>query len=116
MTKNSLLILTAVLVVLASGAVWAQLDPGVKFNLYQNGQPVGEVFVPQRTTNVAYTEHWILYGNYQYPGPRYVGELLVAPIPSQAPYENADELLRAAPQGAKYVRVDVLEFDYLPGR
>lgn len=116
MTRSSIFILTAVLVALVSGAVWAQVDPGFKFNLYQNGTQVGEVFVPERDTNAAYTEHWVLYGNYQYPGPRYVGELLLTPISSQGPYNNVDELLGAAPVGSKHVTVDVLEFDSIPGR
>jgi len=116
MNKYSRVVLVAVLVALTAGLVSAQMDTGSKIGLFQNGQPVGEVFVPERATNAAYTEHWVLYPNYQYPGPMFVGELLVAPIPSQLPRTSVEELFRAAPQGSKHVRVDVQEFDLMPGR
>jgi len=116
MTKYSRFVLVAVLVALTAGVVSAQMTPDTKIMLFENGQPVGEVFVPERATNAAYTEHWVLYPNYQYPGPMFVGELLVAPIPSQLPRTSVEELFRAAPLGSKHVRVDVQEFDLMPGR
>jgi hypothetical protein len=107
------------LVALFSGVGWAQIDPSTKHRLYENGTLVGEVFVtPRAPTDRRYTEHWILYPNYQYPGPRFVGELQVTPIPSVAPYADEEEFFRTAPfpDGSKYVLVQVEEFDRLPGR
>ena len=117
MTTNRLIVGAILLVGLLSGRVLAQLDPGTRFHLYENGSLVGEVFVPDRETGRRdYTEHWVLYKNYQYPGPRFVGELLVAPIPSVRPYADTADFFRNAPfpEGSKYIEVSVLESDLLP--
>lgn len=107
------------LTVLFSGVAFAQLDPSFKIHLYENGSLVGEVFVPDREKGqLAYTEHWVLYKHYQYPGPRFVGELLVAPIPSMRPYASDADFFRNAPfpEGSKYIEVKAVESDFLPGR
>ena len=83
MRKFGLLAVVVVLLVLLSRATTAQFDPGLKIYLYQNGVLVGEVFAPDRPAGATvYTEHWVLYKTYRYPGPLFVGELLVAPMPS----------------------------------
>ena len=105
------------LLVAFAGLAWSQLIPEVTVRLFEAGSLVGEVYVPDRAEGqTQYTEHWILYRNYQYPGPRYVGELLVAPIPSVAPYSSDADFFRNAPfpSGSKYVKVDVQEFTTLP--
>lgn len=119
MRKQKLIVGAILLTVVFSGVALAQLDPGIKIHLYENGSLVGEVFVPERGTgDLAYTEHWVLYKNYQYPGPRFVGELLVAPVPSVRPYADTAEFFRNAPfpEGSKYVEVQAVEYDFLPGR
>ena len=118
--KRTQTVVAALLITAAfAGSAIAQLDPSFKFNLYENGAHVGEAFVPERPLDaVAYTEHWILYKNYQYPGPRFIGALLIAPMPSMAPYADETEFFRTAPfpEGSTYIKVDSVEYDALPGR
>ena len=62
MTNDKLVAGTILLCVCFSGLALAQIDPGYKVHLYENGSLVGEVFVPERATGqLEYTEHWILY-------------------------------------------------------
>ena len=103
-----------------AGAAWGQVDSGVKYHLYESGRLVGEVFVeaapPER--DAAPPEHWIVYPEYQYPGLRYIGELMVTPVPSLEPYDDLEDFVRNAsfPAGSKYIRMDVETFTSLPGR
>ena len=113
------IVVAALLLTVSSGIARAQLDPGIKYHLYENGVFVGEIYVPEREPqSPSYTEHWVLYPNYQYPGPRFIGPLLVAPMPSMRPYESDAEFFRTAPfpAGSKYVEVQAVESDFLPGR
>ena len=119
MNKRNILI-GCTLALMFSGLALAQLDPGFKnfFFLYENGARVGEVFVPERGIGqTSYKEHWVLYGNYQYPGLKYIGQLLIAPIPSSTtPYAGEADFFRQAsfPAGSKYVEVTAEEFNTLP--
>jgi hypothetical protein len=119
MNRKQVVVAALLLIVAFAGSAGAQLDPTIKYHLYENGSHVGEVFVPERAIDaVSYTEHWVLYKNYQYPGPRFIGALLIAPIPSEAPYADETEFFRTAPfpEGSTYIKVDSVESDVLPGR
>jgi hypothetical protein len=119
MNRIQIVVAALLLTVAFGGSALAQLDPSIKFNLYENGSHVGEVFVPERAADaLTYTEHWVLYKNYQYPGPRFIGALLIAPMPSMAPYADETEFFRTAPfpEGSTYIKVDSVEYDALPGR
>jgi hypothetical protein len=85
--------------------------------LYEGDSRVGEVFVPQRDpAETRYVEHWVLYPNYRYPGPRYLGALRVVVSTSEAPYASEDDFFRNVPfaKGSKYVRVNCQESPALP--
>jgi hypothetical protein len=97
--------------------VRAQLDPDVRIYLYENGIRVGEVFVPERVEGqTQYVEHWVLYPNYMYPGPRYIGALQVVPSMTEKPYDSEADFFSRVPfeKGSKYVRVTAQEYNYLP--
>lgn len=118
-----ILAVLALLGVLASLGL-AQLDPDIRsLFLYENGIRVGEIYVPDRAEGAThYLEHWVLYRNYVYPGPNFIGELLISPLAGGTSEENvyrneADFFRRAAfPIGSKYVKVTVDEFTSIPGR
>ena len=119
MINRTLIAGAVVMVLTVAGTALAQLDPGIKFHLFENGIPVGEVYVPERAPSAtSYVEHWVLYPGYRYPGPNFVGELLVAPIPSVRPYASDAEFFRRAPfpEGSTYIEVRADEYDVLPGR
>jgi len=77
----------------------------------------GAIFVPRReigTTN--YVEHWVLFDNYVYPSSE---NLVVTTISaSRLSYQSEEEFFArvAWGPGFRYVRVDCLDIDKLPGR
>ena len=88
----ALLILTGLL----SQNARAQIDPQ-RIYFYENGIRVGEVYVPDRAPGQAeYLEHWVLYPNYLYPGPRFIGALQIVPS-SEKPYASESEFFRTVP-------------------
>jgi hypothetical protein len=85
--------------------------------LYENGIRTGEVYVPDRVDGqTQYTEHWVLYPNYLYPGPKFLGPMQVVPVTTEKPYASDAEFFKNVPfaKGSKYVRVDAEEFTSLP--
>ena len=98
-------------------AAKAQLDVGSRFYLYENGVRVGEIYVPDRAEGQSeYLEHWVLYPNYMYPGPRFIGALQIVPSPTEKPYASESDFFRNVPfaPGSKYIRVLAQEYSYLP--
>ena len=95
----------------------AQLDPGGRIYLYENGVRVGEVYVPNRAPGqTQYIEDWVLYPNYLYPGPRFIGALQIVPAPTEQPYASEQDFFQKVPftTGSKYIRVLARESSYLP--
>jgi hypothetical protein len=92
---------------------FAQLDPGYKIYLLQDGVRVGEVYVPPRANTALqyYKEHWVLYSKYQYPGPANLRGLVIQASPSEAPYASLDDFYRRVPWGpkSKYIVVTATE-------
>jgi hypothetical protein len=86
----------------------AQLDPGVSA-VYQNGAKVGEIYVPARTDQGLYAEHWILYPNYAYVG-QGGAEIKIVPDPNKNYASEADFFARA-PFGPGYRYVHVTSED-----
>jgi hypothetical protein len=95
----------------------AQLDPGLRIYLYENGVRVGEVYVPDRVAGqTQYVEDWVLYPNYLYPGPRFIGALQIVPSPSELPYASESDFFHKVPfaAGSKFIRVSAQEYSSLP--
>jgi len=95
----------------------AQLDAGNRIYLYENGVRVGEVYVPYRAPGqTQYVEDWVLYPNYMYPGPRFIGTLQIVPSPTEQPYASEQDFFQRVPftTGSKYIRVLAQESNYLP--
>ena len=73
------------LMVLFVALAFAQLDPtgiktGAAFDLYEADNKVGEVYVPARDTHANYyLEHWVLFPNYVYPGPKNLAIIKIVP-------------------------------------
>ena len=94
----------------------AQIDP-IKIFLYENGVRVGEVYVPDRAAGqTTYVEDWVLYPNYLYPGPRFLGALQIVPDAFSPPYASEADFFSRVPfaAGSKYVRVTAQEYTSLP--
>ena len=99
----------------------AQLDNG-PHDIFQtdgfgNKVKVGEIYVPRRdagTTN--YVEHWVLFDNYVYPSAE--NRVVTTIRPSQLNYRSEEDFFArvAWGPGFRYVRVDCLDTDRLPGR
>ena len=95
----------------------AQLDPGVKYYVYENGVRVAEIHVIDRPPDATqYVEDWVLYPNYLYPGPRFIGALQIIPSQTERPYASESDFLHNVPftHGSKLVRVTAQEFTSLP--
>jgi hypothetical protein len=100
-----------------AGVGRAQIDPGGRIYLYENGIRSGEVYVPDRVAGqTQYTEHWVPYPNYLHPGPKFLGPMQVVPVTTEKPYASDAEFFKNVPfvKGSKYVRVDAEEFTSLP--
>jgi hypothetical protein len=92
--------------------VFAQIDPGLKIYLLEDGVRVGEVYVPPRaSTAIQYQEHWVLYNKYRYPGPSYLKGLVVQASPPEMPYASLEDFYRRVPWGpkSKYIVVTATE-------
>ena len=79
--------------------------------------PTLTVYVVDRAPNqTVYEEDWVLYPNYQYPGPRFMGMMSVVPSPMEQPYASQSDFFRTVPfaAGSKFVRVTAEEFTSLP--
>ena len=96
----------------------AQLDGGTfAIDLYENGKLVGEVYVPDRAPGqTQYYEDWVLFPDYQYPGPRFVGTLKIIADPTKRPYTSESDFFKNVPfaPGSKFVRVFSQESTSLP--
>src|SRR5215813_1200922 len=111
------LLLAASLFTIFSVPGEAQIDPSNRIYLFENGIRVGEVYVPERAEGqTEYVEHWVLYPNYLYPGPRFIGTLQIVPTPSEQPYEGETDFFKRVPfeKGSKYIRVTAQESATLP--
>jgi len=114
--------LVAMMVTLAMAIpAQAQLDPGFHDIFQTDGFgdkiKVGEIYVPRReagTTN--YVEHWVLFDNYVYPSPE--NRVVTTIRPSRLSYQSEEDFFArvAWGPGFRYVRVDCLDIDKLPGR
>jgi hypothetical protein len=114
--------LVAMLVTLAAAIpAQAQFDPGLHdiFQTDRFGDRVkaGAIFVPRRepgTTN--YVEHWVLFDNYVYPSPE--NRVVTTISASGLSYRSEEEFFARVGWGLgfRYVRVDCLDTDKLPGR
>ena len=104
----------ALLLALCTGA-FAQLDPGDHL-LYQNGHIVGEIYVPARDARATlYTEHWVLYPEYQYPNARNQATLEIKPSTTQMYSSERDFFNRVRfPEGSRYVQVISNDTTQLP--
>lgn len=70
----------------------------MKVYLVENDAKVGEVYVLDRAPDqTTYEEDWVLYPNYQYPGPRFMGTLNVVPSPTERPYASQSEFFKNVP-------------------
>jgi|SRR5262245_35410992 len=90
----------------------AQLDPGYKIYLIEDGVRVGEVFVPEREPGTAvYEEHWVLYAKYRYPGPNNLRGLVIKAEPSEVPYRSTEDFFQRVPFGPKstYIHITATE-------
>ena len=93
-----------------------QVSPEVH-DLFQRGQRVGIIYVPQREEGaVHYVEHWVLFDNYVYPGRDPYLRTTIAL--SRFKYGTEEEFFARVPWGPgyRYVRVDSTDTDVLPGR
>jgi hypothetical protein len=119
MNKRQFLIAAAVFVFLTAFTVNAQVDSGNRLYLYENDVRVGEVYVPLYVPGqTSYTQHWVLYPGYLYPGPKFIGALQVIPSPTERPYASETDFFQNVPwsAGSKYIRITSEEFTSLPVR
>jgi hypothetical protein len=111
------LMLALVLTGLMPHAAKAQVNPGLRYYLYENGIRAGEIYFPDRApSQTNYVEDWVLYPNYLYPGPQFIGPLQIVPTPSEAPYASESDFFQKVPfeKGSKYIRVTAEEHTSLP--
>ena len=99
----------------------AQIDPGIH-DIFQTdgfGHTVkaGEIYVPQREPGATtYVEHWVLFDNYVYPSAE--NPIVTIIRPSQRKFVSEEDFFARVAWGAgfRYVRVDCLDSERLPGR
>jgi hypothetical protein len=110
-------LMLAILAAVSLRPAKAQLDIGNRIYLTENGARVGEVYVPERAAGqIEYVEEWVLFPNYRYPGPSFMGMLNIIPSATERPYSSQEDFLQNVPfpKGSKYVRVSAQEFTALP--
>ena len=114
--------LTAVLGGLSRHVAQAQLDPGARMYVFEKApsgidHAVAEIYVHDRAPDqTQYVEDWVLYPDYQYPGPQFIGMLNITPSPMERPYASQSDFFQNVPFKAKskYIRVTAQEFTSLP--
>lgn len=112
MRRKLMLAGAVILLAVVSRVVTAQIDPGYKVYLMEDGVRVGEVFVPERAANaITYDEHWVLYSKYKYPGPDNLRGLIIKAEPSEKPYADVNDFFRRVPwdKKSKYIHVRATE-------
>ena len=113
-------LLALVLAGLSPRPATAQLDPGYfRTYVYENGVRVGEIYVPEQAVGQAqHEEDWVLYPNYVYPGPQFIGALQIVPSPTEQPYLSESDFFSRVPfaKGSKFIRVTAQENTSLPTR
>jgi hypothetical protein len=122
MRKMMKFLLPAAMLTLALAGIFthgakAQVDPGTRLYLYENGVRVGEIYVPERAAGaIEYVEDWVLYPNYLYPGPQFIGALQIVSSPTERPYASETDFFQRVPfaAGSKYIRVFAQESNSLP--
>jgi hypothetical protein len=100
---------------------FGQLDSGdgkegAAFDIYQREMKVGEIYVHWRQPEAArYDEHWVLFPEYVYPGPKNLEPVRIVPR-AKSPYASAEDFFRRVEfvRGSKYIRVIADEYDQLP--
>ena len=110
-----LLLTTLALLALAAirpGIADAQI-PAAKNRLhiiYDNGSPVGAIYVDRERGAAQYVEHWVMFPTYTYPSEIRPNE--------QNAYTSADEFLASIPfgPGYRYARLDIAKTASIPGR
>jgi hypothetical protein len=92
------------------------VDPDL--GLVESGNNMGIVYRgPGPEDASQYTEHWILFPGFAYPGPATLATLELTPGAGRHFESEADFFARAPfPAGSKYVRAYCEEFTELPGR
>jgi hypothetical protein len=99
----------------------AQIDPGVH-DVFQRDQfgntfKAGEIFVGPRDPGATnYVEHWVLFDNYVYPSAGNPVATMI--VPSRRSYTSEQDFFArvAWGPGFRYVRVDCIDTNQLPGR
>src|SRR5438552_2138452 len=107
------MMLAVVLAGVLSHVAKAQLDPGARYYVFENGIRVAEIHVVDRPPDATqYVEDWVLYPNYLYPGPRFMGALQIVASPTEKPYASQADFFANVPfaPGSKYVRVSAQEY------
>ncbi|MDX2149418.1 MAG: hypothetical protein SFV54_01690 [Bryobacteraceae bacterium] len=90
--------------------------PGNTFDLFESGNKVGEIFEPARVAGANhYLQHWVLFSNYVYPGPKSLAVLSVVPQ-SKSRYSDENDFFKrvAFAEGGKYIRVTADEYTDFP--
>ncbi|PON15104.1 hypothetical protein C2W62_25565 [Candidatus Entotheonella serta] len=99
--------------------VWAQIpvDGEKIFHLViynDRSNETGQVF-RDRAGDI-YTEHWVLFPNYDFDQAREPGAWLRVEAMAGRGYDSTQDFLDRVPflEGSRYIRVEVQEFDQLP--
>jgi hypothetical protein len=113
--RFALALVAAALALLSVVPAQAQLDPG-NFDLYQNGEKVGEVFVPPHVSTETYVEDWVLFPRYSHPGSD--TRVITTIVPVFARYMSESEFFARVPWGEGFLfdRASADESAKLPGR
>lgn len=114
--------LVTILVTLAlSIPAQAQVDPGLhdifQTNSFGDRIKVGEIYVPQRDPGaINYVEHWVLFDNYVYPSAE--NRVVTIIRPSRLRYASEQDFFAGVEwrRGFRYVRVDCIDTNRVPGR
>lgn len=110
MLRRSMVCLLALVVSLSSVMI-AQVDPGWG-HLYQDGLPVGTLWVPDRLPeSCEYQEHWYLFEGYEYPGAENPIETVIemGEDPGIETVEQFKELMAEEYPGGHHVTVVAIE-------
>jgi hypothetical protein len=108
----------ALAITIFTGVLPGQVPIDPDLVLVESGNTMGIAYRgPGPEDASQYTEHWILFPGYVYPGPSTLATLELTPGAGQYFESEADFFARAPfPAGSKYVRAYCEEFTELPGR